>query len=449
LIHRNHTIGNLLTGHGIFPDAHPMTKMLASTQRRKLSGVLPLWLTRIPTGVIAGCTVFFLFIVFLLTSDATSSALSRPSTSSSGGKDCTGTGTGRDVIPNMAHFVYILPKDKTDFSFKFSDFLSIYGAWYYWKPDALYLHTNVKPTGDEVARARNGTMGKWTQLIFNNPKFKLTVNTVSVPDEAENGRNITAMEHKSDFVRVKAVHDLGGIYIDWDVHPLRDIKPLRESGFKAVGGRQKGGQINSGTFMSAKGGKMITYWMERMHKVYDGRWTTHSNEVITRVGQRLIGTDSGEMLIVDQPAFAPGGWDIEDNRWLFSIRNGTESNIPDGFKQGDHLPAFTGEGFTDRWDQPDRYPDWEHDWSDTYLLHAFSPARYHREIEGFDGRITPAYVLGRQSNFARAVYPVAKALYDEGLIDIDDNHLGKPEEEVPEDLVPEAAEDEFEDAPEA
>lgn len=41
------------------------------------------------------------------------------------------------------------------------------------------------------------------------------------------------MEHKSDFVCVKAVNDLGGVYIDWDVHPLRDIKSGRAASMAA------------------------------------------------------------------------------------------------------------------------------------------------------------------------------------------------------------------------
>lgn len=65
---------------------------------------------------------------------------------------------------------------------------------------------------------------------------------------ADNGRPVHLLEHKSDFVRVRA--------------PLRDIKVLHESSFNAIAERQAssfiidGGrrslksQINSGVFMT-------------------------------------------------------------------------------------------------------------------------------------------------------------------------------------------------------
>lgn len=325
---------------------------------------------------------------------------------------------GSDVIPNTVHFVYILADGREEFGFQFSHFLSIYAAWHYWKPQAIYLHTNARADGPAVARARDGRSGKWDRYIFS--LFGLRVNTVAVPTHAGNGKELANMEHKSDFVRVRAVHDLGGVYIDWDVHALRDIAPVRESGFRAVAGRQLGGQLNSGTFLSAPGSRMISLWKERMHGAYTGGWTTHSNEVLTEVGERLV-REPGEMLIMEREAFAPGSWETADSDMLFEVHNDTASNL-EGVAQGDPLPAHD-EAFSDRWDHPDQFPDWARDWSSTYLLHAFSPNRWGHKVPGFE-HITPRYVLERQSNFARAVYPIAKIMYDRGLIQIDDSHLG-------------------------
>lgn len=330
-------------------------------------------------------------------------------------------GPGRytpEVIPNQVHLVYILPDAQESFNFQFSHFLCIYAAWHYWRPHTIFLHTNVNATGPEVARARGGTAGKWNQHIFS--LFNLTINTVPVPTHAGNGEAIAGMEHKSDFVRVKAVHDLGGVYIDWDAHALRDIAPLRESGFKAVGGRQLGGQVISGTFMSEKGGRMVKLWMEQMHQVYTGGWTTHSNDVITKVGQRLV-REPREMLIVEWDAFTPGSWMDADTDALYGVHDDTESNLAN-YTTGMALPAYDEE-FSERWDHPERFLEWERDWSSTYLLHAFTPDRWSHNVEGFQN-ITPRYVLERQSNFARAVYPVAKIMYDRGLIGVDDLHTG-------------------------
>jgi hypothetical protein len=208
------------------------------------------------------------------------------------------------------------------------------------------------------------------------------------------------------------MREFGGIYIDFDVHPLRDVQVLRESGFQAIGGRQLGGQLNSGTFMSKKGSKLINLWAEDMHKVYDGGWTTHSNDVITRLGERLV-ADPGEMLIMEREAFAPGSWNDVDCINLFGVHNETTSNLENMDLEA-HLPSFDI-------NSPEILPSWATDWSRTYLLHAFKPQRSGVSVYGFN-RITPRYVLERRSNFARAVYPIARILHDRGLLSLNDSH---------------------------
>ncbi|KAK3290427.1 uncharacterized protein B0H64DRAFT_447154 [Chaetomium fimeti] len=383
--------------------------------------------TQLALKLAAAASVFLALLFFFLPHDATSRIISTPRVDLTADRPSSPAPSGppptpRDVIPNTVHFVYILPDGADNFNFQFSHFLSLYAAWHHWRPDTIYLHTNVDTTGPEIARARNGTAGKWNGHIFSRDLgFDLRVNTVPVPTHAGNGMELQNMEHRSDFVRVKAVHDLGGVYIDWDVHALRDLRPLRESGFRAVAGRQLGGQINSGTFLSTRAGRMIALWMDGMHKAYTGGWTTHSNEVITRVGQRLVRDPAErEMLIMEREAFAPGSWTAEDTDELFGVRNVT-SNLAN-YTAGMALPEYEEE-FEARWDRPEDFPDWERDWSYTYLLHAFTPDRWSHKVEGFE-HITPRYVLERQSNFARAVYPIAKIMYDKGLIGVDDSHEG-------------------------
>lgn len=381
--------------------------------------------------VAAATTVFLVFLWYLLLHDVAVQHQHQH-------QDPAPT-SPQTIIPNIVHFVYILPDDARNFKFEFSHFLSLFAASHHFRPDTILLHTNVPHSGPEILRARNGTAGKWSSLIFSRTLFPtLQINTVPLPTHANNGKSLANMEHKSDFVRVQAVHDHGGVYIDWDVHALRDMRALRESGFKAVAGRQLHGQINSGTFLSVKQGRMISLWREQMHEVYDGGWTTHSNEVVTRVGERLVREPPGdEILILERDAFAPGSWEAKDEEWLFRVHNDTGSNLvtesygQDGQGKGqgkeEEVPVHggfdEGEAFEERWEHPERFPKWEHDWSGTYLLHAFSPFRFGGDIYGFK-QITPRYVLERRSNFARAVYPVAKLMYDRGLISVNDTHTG-------------------------
>lgn len=323
-----------------------------------------------------------------------------------------------DPIPNNVHFVYILADPVGDFTFKFKHFLSVYAAWYYWQPDLIYLHTNAHEQA--IARARDGHAGKWSKLIFT-AFDSLGINIVEAPTHTNTGVEIKGLEHKSDFVRVKAVHEIGGVYIDFDVHALRDIRVLRESGFKAVAGRQFGGQINSGVFMSIKGGRMVELWMHGMHEAYTGGWTTHSNEVITKLSQRLV-REPSEILIMERDAFAPGSWKNGDTDNLFRPHDDNLTSTSPPFTDGETLPKYE-ETFDERWEMPHNFPDWARDWSSSYLLHAFTADRWNHKIDNFT-QITPRYVLERKSNFARAVYPVAREMYETGLIGVDDSYDG-------------------------
>ncbi|KAK3348599.1 putative glycosyl transferase [Lasiosphaeria hispida] len=319
-------------------------------------------------------------------------------------------------IPNQVHYVYVLKDGVSDFSFEFKHYLSVYASWLYLRPDIIYLHTNASPSA--ITAALSGRRGKWSQLLLSLPS--LQINPITAPTVAENGHPIDIMEHKSDFLRQEAVRALGGVYLDFDAHALRDVRVLRESGFAVVFGRQHAGEINEGVFLGRKSALVLELWRDEMHRVYDGGWTTHGNGVLTRVCPRVMRIP-GEVLVLEQDALQPGSWLVEDNVRLFGIHGETRSNL-EGVGEGDPLPEYNEE-LMDRWEHPDRFPDWERDYSSTYVLHAFDPKRNGNPVQGFE-HITPRYVLERQSNFARAVYPVAKHMYDAGLIKIDDPYHG-------------------------
>ncbi|SMY23138.1 unnamed protein product [Zymoseptoria tritici ST99CH_1A5] len=324
-------------------------------------------------------------------------------------------------IPNIVHYVYILSENTTDFSFRFSAVLSVCATLKYWQPDTIYLHTNAPP--DSLARARSGEAGKWTQLIFSIPQ--LTILPAEPPHNTSRGIPIKLMEHKSDFVRVAAIRNYGGTYIDFDVHPLKDIAPLRSSGFQAIAGRQQGRMICSGVFMTQPHSRMIELWHELMDAWFDGSWSKHSNYALTILGQQLVAhPGTKDMLIVERDAFAPWSWTLSDKTPLLQVHRDQVSAL-DLVDENGHLPDYpiSPSSPLEHWSDLNklpRRPPWANDWAASYMLHAFSHEQDNFvNIPGFRG-ISPRYVLERRSNFARAVYPVARELYEMGLIEVDD-----------------------------
>lgn len=359
---------------------------------------------------IGGITITVVSILFLLTSTYSPGSLtpgkySAPGSSFHHGDSFSNSDNG--VIPNLVHYVHIMPDSPSgDIKFGLKDFISIYSALLHFQPDSIYLHTDASETS--IERAKDGPLAsapnKWAHLILNLPS--VVVERISAPTTASgSGVAIAGLEHKSDFVRAEAVYKHGGMYLDFDVYALRDIKPLRKAGFANVLGRQKLGQINSGCWMSQKGSVLMKMWVEGQNKVYDGKWTTHSNILLTSLSESLVPKEGGdEILILDIKSFAPSSWEIEDATELFEehprgvVRDTSENGS--AATNNDTLP-------------------WEIDYSPSYVIHAFKApgnniANFHPE------GITMRYLLAQQSNFARAVYPAVKHAVDAGIISADD-----------------------------
>jgi Glycosyltransferase sugar-binding region containing DXD motif len=347
----------------------------------------------------------------------------------------------RVEIPNQVHYVHIMADPQGELQFELKHFLSVYAAYVYFKPDRIFIHTDASP--DAIDRARRGLgksdkpPNKWAKLILNLPNVK--ANRVKAPTVTRGGGSeIRALEHKSDFVRARVVHDLGGVYFDFDVYALRDIRPLREAGFATVLGRQLGWQVNSGCFMARARSRVMRLWIDNMDRVYNGLWTTHSNELLTHVAERLVPVPR-EVLILDQVALAPGSWEEADKIKLFSAHFDTPSTPPPSAKSlpsssasavqqneqqqldAEALTIFgdaTGAAAEKLWPAPPPRDDakWEIDYSASFVVHAFSPtARGEHSVENFTA-ITMKYLLARQSNLARLLYPIVTRAIAEGLL---------------------------------
>ncbi|KAF2251775.1 glycosyltransferase family 32 protein [Trematosphaeria pertusa] len=308
-------------------------------------------------------------------------------------------------IPNIVHYVYLKKDEHSVLHFTFQDFLSVYASIIYFNPTSILIHTDH----NESSIGHAATFGsKWTRKILADFPKVVSTNYAEAPTHA-NGNAISKIEHKSDFVRIEEVYRTGGVYLDWDVLPLRDVKYLRESGFQNVVGRQPGGKINNGAFMSQKG-SALTYLMKRDGPVvFNGGWETHSVKLITAISDRLV-RSSGEVLIMDEKAFSPTSWKTGSVDELYAPHNDTPVTQSPQVNDLEEDPLL-------RWDNKNRAKEWELDFSGTYLLHAFRD-RGHK-VDGFEA-VTVPYVLARDSNYALAAWPIVRYALDQGVINESD-----------------------------
>ena len=142
-------------------------------------------------------------------------------------------------VPNIVHFVHLV-EDPTDtsFDFPFRQFVAIYSAWYYLRPEQIYVHTNVEE--GLIEETLQKSQNPYTKAVAALPS--VSFRHAIPPNHTTSGAAITKLPNQSDFVRTKVLSELGGIYLDDDSYVLRDLKPLRETGFKNIVGFQKNGR---------------------------------------------------------------------------------------------------------------------------------------------------------------------------------------------------------------
>src|SRR5436190_1860029 len=82
-------------------------------------------------------------------------------------------------------------------------------------PDRIYIHTDATPDAWHNAKDAGDL---WTRRVLAVPG--VTPNFVVAPAATKHGVAIERIEHKSDIIRIEALRQFGGLYLDFDAIPL-------------------------------------------------------------------------------------------------------------------------------------------------------------------------------------------------------------------------------------
>jgi hypothetical protein len=113
------------------------------------------------------------------------------------------------MIPNILHFVFGMAPDFGGKPFSLCHYLSVRSAVELNKPGKALFHYQYEPEGEWWEKA----------------KPFLSLNKIAAPDSFM-GRSLYHVAHKADVVRLQALKETGGIYLDLDtisVKPLTDL----------------------------------------------------------------------------------------------------------------------------------------------------------------------------------------------------------------------------------
>ena len=122
-------------------------------------------------------------------------------------------------IPNIIHFVLVVEEPSVG-HLTLPHYLAVKSAVVANQPDRVLFHCS----GHEPS-------GEWWEKI----KPLVEVRSVQAPQEIH-GRPLLHPAHKADIIRLQALREFGGIYLDFDTITVRSLAPFRKHPF--VIGRQ-------------------------------------------------------------------------------------------------------------------------------------------------------------------------------------------------------------------
>lgn len=168
------------------------------------------------------------------------------------------------MIPNIFHFCYGLSEDFGGKPFSLVHYLAIKSAKDVNSPDKILFYYSFEPQGEWWEKA----------------KSLVTLVKVSPPEEIF-GNKLFHVAHKADVLRLNALIDHGGIYLDLDTISRKAFSPLLKNKF--VIGKQgkwrKMGLCNA-VMMAEKNSEFAKLWLNEYRtfrsKGKDKYWAEHS-----------------------------------------------------------------------------------------------------------------------------------------------------------------------------
>lgn len=266
-------------------------------------------------------------------------------------------------IPNTYHFVFGL-RPQTE-PFHLLHYLCLASCLQVNRPDRVVVHLHNQPHGPLWERIRPRIE---VQQI---PEHELRIDL----DYQDDYIRRFAYAHVSDFIRLRVLHEQGGIYADMDtlfVAPppaaLFDESCVMGHERVDVGAPSSPeGSLCNALIMAEPGSPFVRTWIERMPGAFDGSWSNHSTFLPYRLSREF-----------------PEWIRVEPESRFFSL-DWTREGIAGLFEQDRTLP-----------------PDatslhlWAHLWWDVDR----------RDMSDFDHtQLTPEYVARARTTYARLARP--------------------------------------------
>ncbi|XP_064621115.1 uncharacterized protein LOC135483972 [Lineus longissimus] len=173
------------------------------------------------------------------------------------------------AVPSLVHFTWYGKPHM-----RFHHMVCFLSVYYRIKPKRILMWYESKPEGEY-----------WDYLKKNITDFSKLVRLVyRKAPTAIFGRPIRVTEHKSDIVRLEAVMNYGGIYLDLDVMVIKSFDPLRR--YDVTLGMEHNKGLCNGIIIAKKGAEFLKIWHSEYKTFNDGSWDGHSIRLPFKLSQQ-------------------------------------------------------------------------------------------------------------------------------------------------------------------
>ncbi|XP_069131786.1 uncharacterized protein [Argopecten irradians] len=158
-------------------------------------------------------------------------------------------------VPNIVHYIFF-----GIYKLSFVQFLSIWSIHTIQKPCVILIHGDTQLSGPY-----------WTYLVRTIPNI---IRVRKTPPKEIFKNPIKVIQHKSDVVRLEAVRDFGGIYMDNDQIILRSLDPLRNYNFTLS--HEFDDNLSNALIMSCRNAPFVNLWYKEYASFNTSLWSHHS-----------------------------------------------------------------------------------------------------------------------------------------------------------------------------
>jgi len=181
-------------------------------------------------------------------------------------KECV---DGEGPIPNLVHFI------KTDNGFRFYEWIVVLAARRAIKPKKIFVHS----------------VGKIKSCWWN--RILPFVEHHIVPSEqwvrSLNGKNVTKLAHKADFMRNAVLYKVGGIYSDTGSIVTKSFDDLLQS-YQIVIAKQIQEWPDNGLLVVQKQSCFMCPYAKQACQNFNGLWNTYSIVALKNLVEKQVTT---------------------------------------------------------------------------------------------------------------------------------------------------------------